>query len=259
MITPRVTDFMDGVDCHNADEATMEGDPVGQLPEYLKYTHVATNGKTYCSSIIDLYRAVKSGQTMDPYRRFDLDKEDIIARYEFLKKIIEPHGMGEGIMSKIRDTLISFSSKSTQRSRLIDVWVKLHYPKFTTEEIMEADESLLNGIWASLTRQEGINVTASERNEFQKAAGNTDKKRNILIETMYRISNITVPNDTNLVALGLAINDSSPQGTIRPRDEDEDDEDYQRSLPRVRYDDYATFDDYADSDSDSDSDSWYWR
>src|SRR5690348_10287177 len=53
LITPRVTDFLEKVHCDNDDESTMEGDPVGNIPEYLKYTFRAQNGKTYCYSIVD--------------------------------------------------------------------------------------------------------------------------------------------------------------------------------------------------------------
>src|SRR3978361_1796686 len=39
IITPRVNDYLEKVLCDNGDEYTMEGDAVGDIPEYLKYTY----------------------------------------------------------------------------------------------------------------------------------------------------------------------------------------------------------------------------
>ena len=118
-------DFLEKVHCDNPEEPTMDGDEVGSIPEFLKYTFVAPNGKTYCSNIIDLYNAMRSGQQMDPYRRFNLDRADITDRYKFLEKVIEPHGLGQGILSKIRDTMIALTPGQQLRARLIQVWGNL--------------------------------------------------------------------------------------------------------------------------------------
>jgi len=222
IIAPRAQEFLEKVECANADEPTMEGDEVGGIPEFLKYTYVADNGLVYCSNIVDLYKAVKSGQTMDPYRRFRLDKDDITARYDFLKKVINPHGLGEGVLTKIQDTALMLGVGGQLRARLVHVWGKLRYPKFTIEEIMNAGEDLLNGIFAALTRQEGIIVSGQEKDVFNRAIGKVDEKRAALINTMYRIVNIEDPSGTNLVALEFAINDATPQGSTRARDEEDD-------------------------------------
>ena len=222
IIAPRAQEFLEKVECSNAEEPTMEGDEVGGIPEFLKYTYIADNGKVYCSSIIDLYKAVKSGQTMDPYRRFSLDNNDIIARYEFLQKVLTPQGLGEGVMAKIRDTALNLGVGGQLRARLVHIWGKLRYPKFTIEEIMGAGEDLLNGIFAAISRQQGIMVTGQEKDVFNRALGKPDEKRTALINTMYRIVNIDDPSNTNLIALELSINDATPQGSIRARDEDDD-------------------------------------
>jgi len=224
LMTPRVEDYAEKIHCDNADEPTMEGDEVGGIPEYLKYTFTDVQGKVYCSNVLDLYKAIRSGQSHEPYRRFAFTpevKQDIEARYEWLKKVIEPHGLGQGILAKIRDTALALSPTGALRARLIHVWGKLHYPKYTIEEIMQADVATLNGIWAAMGRQDGIRVVSSEKNRYN-AATNADERRTVLIDTMYRIVNIEDPSDSNLVALEEAINDSTPQGTVRARDEDED-------------------------------------
>lgn len=220
IITPRASDFMEHIHCDNAEEPTMDGDEVGSIPEYLKYTFVAGNGQTYCSNVLDLYNAVNSGQQMDPYRRFPLDRKDITERVEFLRKVIEPHGLGAGIMSKIRDTMIALTPGQQLRARLVHVWGKLRYPKLSIEEVMNAEEPIVNGIFAAMIRQEGIAVTSQEKNAFYGANGDVGKKRTILIDTMNRIVNIDDPSQTNLVSLELAINDSSPQQNTREREDD---------------------------------------
>jgi len=221
LVAPRASEFLEKVHCDNAGEPTMDGDDVGSIPEYLKYTFTAPNGQTYCSNILDLYNAVNSGQTMEPYRRFPLDRDDINDRVAFLNKVIEPHGLGQGVLGKIRDTMITLTPGQQLRARLIQVWGKLRYPKYQIEEVMTAGEDVLNGIFAALTRQEGIFISGQEKDAFRNTTGKLNEKRRILIDTMYRIVNIEDPSGTNLVSLELAINDSSPQANVRPREDDD--------------------------------------
>jgi len=225
LITPRVDDYLKKVYCSNDDEYTMDGDEVGGIPEYLKYTHVdPNNNRVYCYNILDLIKSFNTGQRMDPYRRFALTpelKQDLDERMQYLRQAIEPHGLGEGILTKIRDTALALIPGATVRNRLVQTWSKLRYPKYNIEEIMAADVPLLNGIFASLSRQEGIHVTGQEKDAFRMAT-TADVKRNKLVDTMYRIANIDDPSGTNLVAMEMAINDSTAQGTVRSRDDEID-------------------------------------
>jgi len=225
LMTPRVDDYFQKVHCDNADEPTMEGDGGGSIPEYLKYTFVSPQGKVYCSNVIDLYNFIRNGQSYEPYRRFAFTPEvrqDVLARYEWLQKVIEPHGLGRGILATIRDTaLAAFTPGNIERSRLMTVWGKLHYPKYSIDEIMQADVATLNGIFAAINRQEGIQVTSHTKDRYF-AAADANAKRKELIDIMYRIVNIDDPSGTHLVALEEAINDSTPQGTVRLRDEEDE-------------------------------------
>jgi len=118
LMTPRVEDYALKVHCDNADEPTMEGDEVGSIPEYLKYTYVDAQGKVYCSNVLDLYKAIRSSQSREPYRRFAFTpqvKDDVEARYQWLRNVIEPHGLGKGIMAKIRDTARCHRSAHCER------------------------------------------------------------------------------------------------------------------------------------------------
>jgi len=106
---------------------------------------------------------------------------------------------------------------------------------------MQAGVATLNGIWGSMMRQEGIHVSSQEKDRYI-ASTDADGKRTALIDTMYRIVNIADPSESNLVALEEAINDSTPQGTVRTRDEEEDEDAAEGStraapVPRI---DFAT-------------------
>ena len=206
LITPRVSDFLEKVNCDNEDEPTMDGDPVGSIPEYLKYTFKAANGKTYCYNIVDLYKSLNS-QKKDPYRRFDLDKKSIIERYEYLKSVIEPRGLGTSILDNIRDIALQLSPSSILRNMLSEVYSPLRYPKYSLDEIINASEEILNGLWAAITTQEGLNtgITNQERRIFSDA--NKELKLKMLVETMHRL---ITNDDTQIVpiALELAINNS---------------------------------------------------
>lgn len=208
LITPRVTDYLEKVYCDNADEPTMEGDPVGGIPEYLKYTYKASNGKIYCYSIVDLYNAVQHGQIQDPYRRFTLDSNSIIQRYDFLKSIIEPQGLASTIMDNIKNIALVLSPNAIIRNKLSSIWEILRYPKYTIDEIVNASEEILNGLWMSISTGEGLatQITNQEREMFMNAQDKATKL-NILVDTMHRL----IHNDelgVVPVALELAINNS---------------------------------------------------
>lgn len=209
LITPRVSDFLDKVHCDNEEEPTMNGDPVGSIPEYLKYTYTAPNGKVYCSSIIDLYKWMKSSNTtQDPYRRFTFDPIDITERYEFLKTMLEPQALGLSFLDHLKEQPMSSDPLQPLRSALVYVWSNLHYPKFTVEEVISADVYVLDGIWTSLARGDGLEITSEENEEYWSA--DRDEKLRKLIGVMHRL--VSFGNQTTLVALEDALNNSVVNG-----------------------------------------------
>ena len=257
LITPRVTDFLEKVHCDNADESTMEGDPVGDIPEYLKYTHKASNGKVYCSSIVDLYNAVRVNQKMDPYRRFELDVNDINLRYEFLKNVIEPQGLGSTIMDNIKNMAIQLTPQAVMHSKLMTVWGALRYPKYTIDQVMNASEPVINGIWESVSVQDGLVllITEQERSMYSDATDRNVKLR-VLVDTMFRL----ISNDDSgiiPVALELAINNSVERSNVtswRPnvRRRSSTGDNVRNVSPRLESEsDEEELSDEDDSDSDS--------
>ena len=191
LITPRVSDFLEKVYCDNDDEPTMEGDPVGEIPEYLKYSYKASNGKIYCSSIVDLYNAIMANQTMDPYRRFELDVNDIKTRYEFLKKVLEPQGLSSSIMDNIKNMAVQLTPQAIIHNKLMSVWGVLRYPKFTVDEIKNASEPILNGIWESMIVQDGLSslITNQERRLYSDSNSKNEKLKN-LVDKLFRLISI---------------------------------------------------------------------
>lgn len=249
LITPRVSDFLEKVHCDNADEPTMEGDPVGDLPEYLKYTYMSTNGKVYCSSIVDLYNAVQVNQTMDPYRRFELDVTDITERFNFLKKVIEPQGLGSSIMDNIKNIALQLTPQAVIRNKIMTIWGALRYPKYTVDELTNASEPILNGIWEALIVQDGLSslVTRQEKVMFSNAENRNEKLR-ILTDTMFRL--VSYDNaDIVPVALELAINNSVERSNARRRSLEN--EDFRNVRSRV---DELSSNSESDSETESDMD-----
>lgn len=244
IIAPRMNDYSESVACDNSDESSMDGDAVGGLPEFLKYTFIADNGKAYCYSVLDLQKAIQAGQQRDPYRRFNFTQDfvdDINSRVKFIKAALEPHAYGEGILSAIRNSVISTLPGSQLRSKLVDVWGKLRYPKYQVEEILKANESLLNGIMQSLLVHDGVNVLSQESKMFKRAL-DADAKRKVLIDVMARI--VSLGDEVERVALEVAINESTPRGRVRSRHESNDDTWWERATTRRRT---------SDSESDEDS------
>jgi len=240
LMTPRVSDYLQNVACDNDDENTMEGDLMNNVPPFLKYVFVdPRTGKRYCYSLLDLHKSIEANQQYDPYRRFPLTEDvrtDIQERIDFLRRAIEPKGLGERIFGTIQETIASMVPGQHMRFKLTDTWVKLSYPKYTIEDVWNADQSVLNGILIALDKQEGINVSNQEKHNFQSAS-DLSKKRDALIDVMYRIANIDDHSRSNLVALELAINESTPSDNTVPIDAD------------------AVIPMDFDSDSDSDDDS----
>lgn len=219
LITPRVTDFLEKVYCSNVDEPTMEGDEVGNIPEFLKYTFEASNGQIYCYSIVDLFNAVQHDQTMDPYRRFTLPADEIIERYNFLKSVLEPQGLGSSVMDNIQNTPLTLTPTGLVRNKLSIIWNTLNYPKYTVDEVIHASEEVLNGLWEAVSKQDGLStlITNQERSLFTTTRDRATKLK-IFVETLLRLFT-NDPLGVVPVALELAINSSVERsnGTLRRR------------------------------------------
>ena len=165
-----------------------------------------------------------------------------------------PHGYGEGITGNIRDPFISVLPGQYLRARLFNVWVKLRYPKYSIEEIMNADKNLLNGIMAALLRQNDLTILTQEKFLFSSAGG-ADAKRKVLVDVFFRLANIPDASGSNLVALEIAIDESTPHGNTRRRSENDyylEADGIARGLPRANNQNFVA--DAMDEDFDSDTD-----
>lgn len=209
LITPRVVDFEEGVACDNEAEFTMDGDPIGDLPEFLKYTYIGPNGRRYCYSILDLHAAINyNNKRLDG--RFDFTdeiKQDVRDRVEFIQAVIEPRGYMEVIVEAVTNLLPG----QELRRKLVNTWSLLDYPKYTVEAMLAANESILDGIYARMLIQAGLVVSREEQNSYASASGE-DEKRRVLVDIMHRIVGAPDPDGagTMRVALGDAINESTP-------------------------------------------------
>ena len=120
-------------------------------------------------------------------------------------------------MEKIRDSVISVLPNQHARAKLVDLWGKLRYPKYQIDEMMTADEQILNGIFISLLNV-GLFVLIQEKELF-KSTSDLTKKRDILIGILSRLAD----DANNLFAIEFAINESIPQNIPIENDENMDD------------------------------------
>jgi hypothetical protein len=192
LIVPRVNDYLEKVPCDNEDEMTMDGKDISQVPEYLKYTfiHPAT-GKKYCSDLRDLVASIQAGQTMDPYRRFTLDKYDIFTRWNYLVQILEPHAFGQGFLENVKNDQMrrkaeergssSGDQEAELRKKLVRIYQNLYYPAINIEEIINADTEFMENLWQVLLTQDGIHVSNGARHAL-RSRGPNDK--NLLADVL---------------------------------------------------------------------------
>ncbi len=72
-------------------------EPVGSIPEFLKYSYKGLDGNNYCYNVMDLYNLIqRSPNSHDPYRRFTLDSAvaaDVTERMNFLEEALEPDSL----------------------------------------------------------------------------------------------------------------------------------------------------------------------
>jgi hypothetical protein len=204
MITPRVSDYLETRHCDNNKDMTMDLGKVGDIPEYLKYAIVSTSptGKvtTRCYSILDLYRSVQRGQVRDPFTREPLNKDDIEDRYNFLLKVIEPHGMGLGTMAQIENTPLS--PRDPDRVRLLELWGTMNYPPMTADQVWESSPQQLEQIFNALMRT--LPLRRREHLAF-RSVGDPNTRRRVLIDIMSRII-----RDDGADALEIALNQPNP-------------------------------------------------
>lgn len=203
LITPRINDFLEKKKCDNDDEDTMDGDKVGDIPEYLKYTYIAPNGKVYCSSIVDLYKSLQNGQTQDPYRRFELNKDEIEARYDFLNFMIESHGMSN-VFESIKNTIvapfrsIALPDLKTTRDIITSTWDNLSHPKYTSKEILRAPPEVIKKLFDQIWSSESLNhyITSSDKEQFESYIHEPRKLLPMFAKILERIKQSGSRSDT---------------------------------------------------------------
>ncbi|RYF50903.1 MAG: hypothetical protein EOO38_04545 [Cytophagaceae bacterium] len=135
ILDERVDQLNNDKNCYNQDEESIDGTLMSQIPEYLKYSVVAENNKTYCYHLVDLYKEIQNNAKRDHFNRFLFTpelKEQITTRYKLLQRILTTTAAADVFTDEINDV----SSKQTKNVNqpLIDLWTKLYYPGLTIEE-----------------------------------------------------------------------------------------------------------------------------
>ncbi len=199
MITPRMDEILEkDHKCSNNDDDDLFGTKMANIPEYLKYSVTVptkAGDRIVCRSILDLYNHIKHNpnDSMEPYRLFKMDKEEIINRYNFLSGV-----MNNDILNPKDDLPVN-----TISARLRKIWMNLDYPSYTLDEILNADKDTLITVCVVLQKQDGIGMTKSELTTFRNVilSGTTQKVLHSLIDFLER----KFSTSTDVATLALAV------------------------------------------------------